>query len=68
MEGGENDCSCTERRCMGMGMVMQVFLLRGRSEKEMDGLDRFLGFEIVRTEPNICWKGHGGFSMRCQSE
>ena len=50
------------------GMVMEVFLLRGRSEKEMDGLDRFLGFEIVRTEGNICWKGAGGFSMRCQSE
>ena len=53
---------------MGMGMVMEVFLLRGRSEKEMDGLDRFLGFQIVRTEPNICWKGHLGFSMRCQIE
>ena len=36
---------------------MEVFLLRGRSETEMDGLDRFLGFLIVRTEPNICWKG-----------
>ena len=50
------------------GMVMEVYLLRGRSEKEMDGLDRFLGFEIVRTEGNICWKGAGGFSMRCGSE
>ena len=53
---------------MGIGVVMEVFLLRGRSEKEMDGLDRFLGFEIVRTEGNICWKGAGGFSMRCGSE
>ena len=48
-------------------MVMELFLLRGRSEKEMDGLDRFLGFEIVRTEPNICWGGGWIFTRGCQT-
>ena len=47
---------------------MLKHLLSGRSEKEMDGLDRFLGFEIVRAGGNDCWIGAGGFSRRCQSE
>ena len=49
-------------------VVMGVYLLRGRSEKEMDGLDRFLGFEIVRTEGNICWVGGWILTRGCQSE
>ena len=47
---------------------MEVFLLRGRSEKEMDGLDRSQGFQIVRTEPNICWAGGWIFTRGCESE
>ena len=50
------------------GVVMGVYLLRGRSEKEMDGLDRFLGFQIVRTGSNVCWKGGRIFTRGCQSE
>ena len=49
-------------------MVMELFLLRGRSEKEMDGLDRFLGFEIVRAGGNDCWIGAGGFARGCDSQ
>ena len=49
------------------GMVMEVYLLRGRSEKEMDGLDRFLGFQIVRAGGNDCWIGAWGFARGCEA-
>ena len=46
---------------------MLKYLLKDRSEKEMEGLDRFLGFQIVRTGGNVCLKGAGGFAKGCES-
>ena len=47
---------------------MLKYLLTDCSEKEMEGLDRFLWSQIVRAGGNVCWIGAGGFTRGCESE